>query len=584
MREKINWKIVLIVIAILAVIVIGIVILKVFGMKNQSQDRSYVLEQVSDEDYEYFPFFSNDKYGVIDKKGEIVIENKYKNVTIPNPTKAVFIAETFDSNYEVLNEKGERIFTEYSNIEPIRIDYAITNLPYEKSLLKFSENGKFGLINFSGKIISKAIYEEISSVKFKEGEIIAKKDGKYGVINNKGVELIPFEYEEIEADKYYKNGGYEESGYIVKVKTEEGYRYGYITNKWEKLLDTEYSSMSRISSINSKEIYLIASKDGRYGVMKNAEVKIDFNYQGIEYNSDNNLFVVQRGGQYGVISFEGDTIIDIEYKSIKFNGAYIVAKTYAEDRYFTSKGEQTQDNNVSMTNVPSEDVYIISNKESLYGIIDKKGEKLVENEYLYIEYALDKCFIAYKMGEGLGAIDKNGNVQISFGYDVLSKIGDYPVLKGVNMGNNITDIYSKDMEKILSIQNAVIDIKDEYIEVYNENSDNFITKSGELKSSKEILVNNKLFPVFKDNLWGFEDREGNIAVAPKYDYVTEFNSYGFAGIKQEGKWGVINEDGNIVCECIFAFEELEENFKPEFIGKYYKTYNENNEICYTDRM
>lgn len=36
--------------------------------------------------------------------------------------------------------------------------------------------GKFGLINYEGKVITKPIYEEISSVKYKEGEILAKKD------------------------------------------------------------------------------------------------------------------------------------------------------------------------------------------------------------------------------------------------------------------------------------------------------------------------------------------------------------------------------------------------------------------------
>ncbi len=58
--------------------------------------------------------------------------------------------------------------------------------------------------------------------------------------------------------------------------------------------------------------------------------------------------------------------------------------------------------------------------------------------------------------------------------------------------------------------------------------------------------------------------------------------YGFAGIKQDGKWGVINDEGNIVYECEYDFGE--ETLSPEFIGKYYKTYSENNEIYYTDEM
>ena len=114
--------------------------------------------------------------------------------------------------------------TDFSNVQAINLDSIDTYFPYEKSVLKYEENGKFGLIDFSGNIITKAIYEDISSVKYKEGEILAKKDGKYGVINNKGVTLIPFEYDEIEGDKFLQNGSYQKSGYIVKIKTENGYR------------------------------------------------------------------------------------------------------------------------------------------------------------------------------------------------------------------------------------------------------------------------------------------------------------------------------------------------------------------------
>ncbi len=68
---------------------------------------------------------------------------------------------------------------------------------YEKSVLKYSEKGKYGLINFEGKKVTKAIYEEIDSLPYKEGELIVKKDNKYGVININGVELVDINYEQV---------------------------------------------------------------------------------------------------------------------------------------------------------------------------------------------------------------------------------------------------------------------------------------------------------------------------------------------------------------------------------------------------
>ena len=61
---------------------------------------------------------------------------------------------------------------------------------YEKSVLKYSKNGKYGIIDLNGKKITNAVYEEIDTLQFKEGELLVKKDGKYGVINIKGATLV----------------------------------------------------------------------------------------------------------------------------------------------------------------------------------------------------------------------------------------------------------------------------------------------------------------------------------------------------------------------------------------------------------
>ncbi len=42
------------------------------------------------------------------------------------------------------------------------------------------------------------------------------------------------------------------------------------------------------------------------------------------------------------------------------------------------------------------------------------------------------------------------------------------------------------------------------------------------------------------------------------------------------------KNGNTVCECKFDFED--EIIKPEFIGKYYRTYTEYGEVYYSDEM
>lgn len=537
--ENIDMK--KVIIAILLVIVIGVGIF--FGVKAILEGRkNYTLEEIAEEDYQYFAVYTNGKYGVLNAKGEMIIQNTYANIVIPNPTKPVFICKKANGIYEALNEKGEKILGNFSNVKEIETNEASSAWPYEKSVLQYEEDGKYGLISYEGKIITKAIYDEIASVKYKEGEILAKKDGKYGVINNKGVQLIPFAYDEIEADRYQKEG-YKKTGYIVKNKTDNGYRYGYINYKWKKILDTEYTGMSRILEIDGDDIYLIVAKNGQYGVLKNKKTEIDFAYQSISYNQDTNLLLVQKSEQYGVINLEGESIVPVQYKTIRFGGAYISAKGYEEDAYFNAKGEKMTNGYTGMKAVADLECYITTKNNLYYGLVDKNQNVLVENEYLYMDYAFDHYFIAYKEGKGLGVINQNNQVIVDFGYDVLTKIADKKLLKGVNMGKtDVTTIYSKDMKKVATLSEMSISIYDDYIKIYNQEQGALIDNDGNVKSGEELLKGNKLFAISQNGKWGYQDASGAIKVEPTYDFVTELNHYGFAGVKKDGKWGVINEN------------------------------------------
>ena len=242
-------------IGIILIIVISIGVC--FILKNKNIN--YSVEEVSK--YNYNQVNKDGKYGVISKKGDILIEAIYDNIKIPNPEKDVFICKKQDKTI-ILNEKGQEILTQYEQVDSISINGIVSNLPYEKRVLKYKENGKYGLIDYTGKVIVKPIYEEIEGLENKESELIVKKDGKYGVINDRGIKLIKEEYDGIVADGYYtEENKYALSGYIISNKTSNGYRYGYLNYKLEKMLKIEYNEISRVLEINNgQDIYIIASK------------------------------------------------------------------------------------------------------------------------------------------------------------------------------------------------------------------------------------------------------------------------------------------------------------------------------------
>ena len=62
---------------------------------------------------------------------------------------------------------------------------------------------KYGLIDFTGKKITKPIYDELDSLPYKEGQFLVGQDGKYGVINLKGNNIVDIQYEQVDVDGYY---------------------------------------------------------------------------------------------------------------------------------------------------------------------------------------------------------------------------------------------------------------------------------------------------------------------------------------------------------------------------------------------
>ena len=572
----------IIVIAILAIIVIAISSIFIYNMIIKN-GREYGIEKVNN--YNYFVLKHEEKYGVIDRNGNVIIQAKYEDVKIPNPEKAIFQCIE-NENSKILNEKGQEIFTQYDLVEPIRLKNLQSDLMYEKSVLRYKKDNKYGLMNFEEKEITKPIYDEIDNLAYKEGELLVKQNEKYGIINIKGNNLVPIEYDEINIDKYYSdNNSYKDAGYIVSVKTEEGYRYGYIDTKGKLLLKTEYNEISRINEIEDIEnIYLLAAKNGQYGISKNGEQIISNEYQSIVYDKVNKVFIVEKSKKYGVKDINGKEIVPIEYSQIDITGMYIYAVNGQGTTIYTPTGSQANINeNIAIVNTENENYKIRINTENgtKYGIIDKEGRQIVEEKYNYIEYLFDNYFIVSIDNGKLGIIDNKGNPKLEAKYDSIQKIYNKNMIQATITQNKVTEIYSKDIEKICEMQNAIIENKSDYIKVYNDAEEKYFDNNGKELTNVEVYKNNQLFAKSQDGKGGYVDKNGNIKVNYESDKVTEFNEYGFAGVQKDGKWGVINREGKLILEPTYEFNNSE---IPSFIGKYYKVIYGFGEIYYTDNL
>lgn len=558
-------KKIFIVIAIILLIVLITIIVKV------NKNLKYEIEEVSE--YNYFRLYQNQKYGVIDKNGNIIINPDYDILYIPNPSKPVFVCyydydeQMGEYKTKVFDENANEIFKEYDRVEAFVFkDTNANKIPFEKSVLKYRQDDKYGLIDFEGNKITENIYVSIENLEYKEGCFIVNQEGKYGVINLKGNTIVNAEYNKVEADGYYsKEGKSYEAGFIVSKKIDEGYRYGYINSNGNMILKLEYNQIERVTDIqNDKDIYLVALKNGKAGLYKNGHCILNHEYEEIEYNKLNNLLIVKKASKQGAVDINGKTIISAEYDSIVFSGNSINAYKNEELAIFNTNGQKIENKNYASSIFTENENYIITiNENGKYGVINKNGDILIKNNYQYVEYAYNRYFIVTNNGK-VGVLNDEGKSEVDFEYDIIQRIEKTNTMQAIKSMENTSYIYDENGKLSTKMENGVIYVEDGYIKLLSDNERKYLDNNGKVISNKEIYKENNLFASSKDGKWGFVDKDENQVVDYKYDMVTEFNSYGYAGVKQNGLWGVIDKEGNQIVEPSYKINQKE----PEFINKY----------------
>ena len=164
-----------------------------------------------------------------------------------------------------------------------------------------------------------------------------------------------------------------------------------------------------------------------------------------------------------------------------------------------------------------------------------------------------------------GVLNVYKDIVVEPEYDYILVIENVNALEARK--DNIVDIYSKNMDKVLTISEGIVEnIGKDYDVIYSKNQMKYINNNGEVVQNTEVYPNAKLYSYQdEDGKWGFVDNKEKIVVNCKYDIVTEFNEYGFAGICQDGKWGVIDESGK---EIVVPTYEIDTYYFPKFVGKY----------------
>lgn len=444
-EAKLNMKKVLaVLVALLVIVMFVFVIYKlVTNGKGERMTNNY-----------YFTSFQDNKYGVINNKGEEVIAPSYQEyIVIPNNKTDIFLC-TYDVDYtnntyktKALNSKNKEIFTEYENIEPIANYDANDTISYEQNAIKVQKDGKYGMINIEGKEILPCEYDDLYSLKNTDNSILIEKDGKIGLVDSTGKVIIEPQYKEIRGlGTDYK------LGYITITEDD---KYGVVDCNNQKVLENKYQD---IKSLTENGIYAVKENNNWELVQKNGEIKLSEglqNVQDILGIKNGNIIIKNTSNKVGVISSEGETILNNVYDDVKFaftgsyiieqNGKYGIAKskdeivvnpTYTTMNYISTADiiEASEDgitSNLLNSNFEIKLTGIVTEINTNKGYIKIRQD----NEEKYYNFRFEErtkqdinssnTLFLDKQNDKYGYVDKNGKVVVDYQYDDATEQNEY---------------------------------------------------------------------------------------------------------------------------------------------------------------
>lgn len=372
-----------------------------------------------------YNYFMNDrglvnkdnKYGYIDSSGKTIINPIYNSASY---FKDGYATVTSSNSYKIIDINGNIILDDY--------DYLFF---YNTNLILAKKNGKYGYIDINDQVIIDFMYEKIDKLDVdynhynhfyveKDEKFIVAVDKKYGLINKCNEVLIDFDYDQI--TRFYQS-------YIVKKDN----LFGLFDHNGQMQIEPTYEEI-----LYFKGDLVIAKLNNQYGILsQEGDVVIDFVYDKIDTTGINNRIRVKKGNQYGVIDLNGNIIIDFLYDDIEtYSNKNINVKkdnkwavldqdgqklteflfTNISDNIVTIDSKKGYINDLGQYDLKynwiwrlSDDYLLVSNNYTTYGVINLNNEIIIDTKYNRIKYD-GTDFVLEKDGS-LYLLTKNGELK-----------------------------------------------------------------------------------------------------------------------------------------------------------------------------
>lgn len=564
-----------------------------------------------------FLIYKNNRYGIANNTGKIVIQPKYKNKVVFENGFAKIKVEYSDQEHKI--DADGYVFLLDSNKNEIQIPrdyYWGTDFIHGISIVRTTKdsygNDTIGVINEAGDVIIPAKYDSIELLS--DNTLLVKKDNKYGLYDITGNCILPDIFtsiEHISKDRIrviwnlIEIQSWSPGEYTPNLNNDLGSRENDLVNNRSALCDTKGNIISdkRFVCVGKflngyARCYLNIEAEKGNIKLKNTGI-IDTNGKTIvnpEYDGiilyNHSFARLRKGNKYGIADLNNKKTIFFDEINIKKPGDIdsFGRFIYTDGEYHN---EQTNNKGVMGPNgiilSPGEYYHIdllenglikVSNKEqTLFGLLGVDGKELFKMEYSYIspfEYGHASVCIGgheedkypYRhVGGKWGIIDKTGKFIIKCIHEQRQSLSAKDIINYNLIDESEFDSYGRllhvgpceyksDSNKTI-IGRGVIGLK------------GIIVPTG--KYPNIDLLENGLMMVSNEQkeLFGILGSDGTELLEMKYSFISSFEN-GLASIcigghnqfifpfneHVGGKWGIIDKTGKIVIECIHDKDQI----------------------------
>ncbi len=544
----------------------------------------------------------NNKVRLINKKGEIVIDSLFENISVPHngicivskngenglyrlkdhkfvSLGAVKITPTLNFNYIIGADKKYGL-VDSSGTVLIPMEYQLLRPNNNHFLVK--KNNKFGLIDIKNKVIIPIDHEFASILSLEDKTYLKVKKGDlFGLIDTKNELVFPIAYKKIIADKMgylflKKDDSYSIYDSDLQKTTSETFsNIRYLTNRKymlesdskQILLNTYDKSEKECKfefSSSFKEGKIVVKNGNKFGIVDTNLVQvIPFIYDKIQFLGKDN-FVVKTEKGFNIISQKNELLLKQHYEELgtSFNNGILEAKKNEKWGLINIAGKELSPFKYDrISKLRSSCLYHTTINKQV-GLIDLYGQEILPCNNLRIKESHD--YMTIIKGSQFGLMQKNGLFNLPLEYQQISPLGlqyggNYPHLFRVKQNDQVGIYNALEKSKIDYRYSAIDDVRKGVMVARKEGIYGLIDPFGKIiipfqyaymqdnGRSNYVLARNK------DHKMALFDRSGNLLVPFKYHQIKYLESDMIA-VRNSSLWGFINKEHKLVIS--HQFEEV----------------------------